>query len=208
VSFFGDAIVDGTGSGGFVSVDTSAGTQTNTVLFSGLYLEAKSGMSGDLVIVNNARNVRFHDVLVNHNGSPSFSNCFHITGGNTDAVEIAGRANGSSGCTDVINNGISGYVNTTLGAFDYHYTQSGQGTGTIFDGLGVRGNGFGDRVFHSVAGIALPTCTSATAGLFYCVSDATTCTSGSSYTGSSSTGCLYQCNAAGSAYKATGVSCQ
>ena len=180
------------------------------VLLDDPYFESYRGESNtntDYIDLNGVDSVVGHSLIFN--GGPGLANCVNIKNTAVDQIHVDGRAMSGTRCTNVINNAINNYQDTTQGAFDYTYSYTNFGAqplkqvGGLLNPFGPGGQG----LYYSAAGTALPSCTPALARYFTCVSDSTACTSGMIYAQGGSTACLVQCNNRGNAWKETGVPC-
>jgi hypothetical protein len=115
------------------------------------------------------------------------------------------------GNTESVNNGTCDYVvsptHTPLGSVVRLMGESvGGGCSPLFNPTYLADVAQSvSQTIYSVAGTAVPSCSSALAHQTICVSDSTACTSGTTYAGSSSTKCKLQCN--GTNWLETGGGC-
>ena len=120
----GGAIVDPGGAATMVLID--GGTASiSAITLANTYIETHNGETGEIVHINNGRNINLDGVFFNRGGATA-SNCISIQGTNAGQVRAYGRASGGGTpvCTTLIDNTITGYTLAPTGDFDYYYPGS------------------------------------------------------------------------------------
>lgn len=137
----GGAIVDPGGAATMVLID--GGTASiSAITLANTYIETHNGETGEIVHINNGRNINLDGVFFNRGGATA-SNCISIQGTNAGQVRAYGRASGGGTpvCTTLIDNTITGYTLAPTGDFDYYYPGSA-GSGMVIDAPIHAGAGF------------------------------------------------------------------
>jgi hypothetical protein len=127
-------VSDFTNSTAYVSVDAQSTNYPANIAFYGFYVEVKQ-TGGVLLDLNGVRDVIFDNIFFNKSTGGAATTCAQIENNvHHGMIRLTGRATGTTVCTNVINNIATGYTNTTLGDFDYHFNPTGNSTPVTFDG--------------------------------------------------------------------------